>query len=165
MNSIEREALAQRVIDGHQVVCRKLKDMRGDIRMLWAEFENLPVGQTIMGCSTKTEFCEQHLCRTLRAIQQMLKRSEQCSPVTDKQDFDVLEVVYEKVSAFVCGERASHPIQALPILVEALTKGRTLTSAEIETLDAIVDGLRQISDMASEYHHKLKALRPMEMAA
>jgi hypothetical protein len=163
-----RELLAQRVVDGCQIIAAKLKDLEKDIRALWAEFDLLKTGDTIMGCKTKKEFCERHLCRTPRAIQQMLKRSEQCSRPSeggDDEEPDVLEVVYEKVSAFVCGESASHPMQALPVLVDALTNGRTLTPEETQTLDAIVISLRQISDMTSEYHHKLTALRPMEMAA
>jgi hypothetical protein len=160
-----RELLAQRVVDSCNFVAAKLKDLEADIRSLWAEFENLQTGETILGCKTKKEFCEQHLNRTPRAIQQMLKRSEQSSRPSDAGEPDVLDVVYEKVSEFVSGESAGHPKQTLPVLVDALTRGRTLTPKEIVTLDAIVNSLRQISEVANEYHHKLSALRPMEMAA
>jgi len=170
MDAANREALAQRVVEGYKIVCRKLKDMEEDIRALWAEFDALPAGDTIMGCKTKTQFCAKYLDRELRSVRYMLDggnrhRGETVSPDPAETDFDVLDVVYEKVSAFVCAESASHPVQTLPVLVDALTNGRTLTSEEIETLDAIVESLRQISDMANEYHYKLMGLRPMEKVA
>ena len=41
MDSAAREALAHRVVEGHKIVCRKLKDMEEDVRALWAEFDGL----------------------------------------------------------------------------------------------------------------------------
>jgi hypothetical protein len=69
---IEREALAQRVIAAISSVSRKLSELEPDIRALWVEFENLSDGETILGCSTKKEFCETKLHRTPRAIQYLL---------------------------------------------------------------------------------------------
>jgi len=160
----EREALAKKVAKGF----RALKDIEEDVRRLWEEFDALADGETIMDCHTKTEYCEKVLGRTMRSVQYMLSggnRRETVSRPSEAGEPDVLDVVYEKVSAFVCGEGASHPMQTLPVLVDALTKGRTLTFEEIETLDAIVGSLRQISEVANEYHYKLTALRPSEMAA
>ena len=56
MDSGAREALTHRVVEGHKIVCRKLKDMEEDVRALWAEFDGLKPGQTIMGCTNKTQF-------------------------------------------------------------------------------------------------------------
>jgi hypothetical protein len=59
--TLEREELAQRVIDKTDFLATKLVELREDIRALWVEFEKLPKGQTIAGCRTKTEFCRRHL--------------------------------------------------------------------------------------------------------
>jgi len=41
VDSAAREALAHRVVEGHKIVCRKLKDMEEDVIALWAEFDGL----------------------------------------------------------------------------------------------------------------------------
>jgi hypothetical protein len=69
---LDREVLAQRVIACIGSIATKLAELEPDIRQLWVEFENLPKGETIRGCTTKKEFCEKHLHRTPRAIQYML---------------------------------------------------------------------------------------------
>jgi hypothetical protein len=85
------------------------------------------------------------------------------TPTTNE---DVLSVVWEKVSAFVSGESASHPIQALPRLLDEVSCGRTFTAEEEETYDAIINGLQQISVMTAEFHSRLKSLRQtVEQAA
>jgi hypothetical protein len=63
----KRNALARRVISGIQTVLIELKDLEDDIRQLWVEFENLPKKEKILGCSTKKQFCAQHLGKTPRA--------------------------------------------------------------------------------------------------
>jgi hypothetical protein len=71
MNTADREALAQKIVDGHNAVC--LKDMEEDIRALWKEFDAaVRAGESIKGCRTKTEFCEQCLDRSIRSVQYML---------------------------------------------------------------------------------------------
>jgi uncharacterized Zn-finger protein len=81
----EREALAQRVADVVNGAFTKLAAAKDDIDNLWIEFRFLPKGETIMGCATKTEFCEKVLGRSIRAVQYMLdggnhKRHETVSP-------------------------------------------------------------------------------------
>jgi hypothetical protein len=71
--SVNREVLAQRIIRAVDSLATKLADLEADIRALWTEFENLPKGETILGCSTKKEFCEKQLHRTPRALRYMLK--------------------------------------------------------------------------------------------
>jgi hypothetical protein len=77
-----REALAQKVA----AAFARLADHKEDIERLWQEFASLQDGETIMGCATKTEFCERVLGRSIRAIQYLLNgrtqlgRREQCSP-------------------------------------------------------------------------------------
>jgi hypothetical protein len=83
-----REALAQSIITTINSISAKLIDLEPAIRRLWAEFENLPKGETIRGCATKKEFCEKHLHRTPRAIRYMLngdsnQRGEIISPTPD----------------------------------------------------------------------------------
>jgi hypothetical protein len=166
---MNREALAHKVAAGFQA----LKDIEDDVRRLWAEFDSLADGETIMGYHTKTEYCESVLGRTMRSVRYMLaggnhQRGETVSPIdrdVPPVDRDVLDVVYEKVAAFVCGERVNHPVQSLPALADMLTKGRTLTAAELETLDAIITSLRNISDLTNDYHFKLMGLRPVAKAA
>jgi hypothetical protein len=67
-----REAIARRVVQGMKVLSVKLMDLEEDIRALWSEFEGLKDGETIMGCSTKQEFCIKILDRTPRAVRYML---------------------------------------------------------------------------------------------
>jgi hypothetical protein len=64
----EREALAQKVA----AAFARLADHKEDIERLWQEFANLQEGETIMGCQTKTEFCEKVLGRSIRAVRYML---------------------------------------------------------------------------------------------
>jgi hypothetical protein len=70
--TIDREVLAQRVVTAVGSIAIKLTELEDDIRLLWTEFENLPHGETILGCSTKKEFCETKLHRTPRAVRYML---------------------------------------------------------------------------------------------
>lgn len=68
----QREALAQRVADGVTAACAKLAEYRADIEALWQEFAALKPGETIMGCTSKTQFCDVVLNRSMRAVQYML---------------------------------------------------------------------------------------------
>lgn len=76
-----REALAHKVASAFA----KLADYKDDIEQLWIEFEKLEEGGVIMGCTTKTEFCEKVLGRSIRTVQYMLNgrtvftAHEQCS--------------------------------------------------------------------------------------
>jgi hypothetical protein len=84
---LNRDALADRVIVAVTQAFQKLAEHRTEIAELWMEFETLRPGETIKGCRTKTEFCEVHLCRTIRSVQYMLKggnprRGETISPPT-----------------------------------------------------------------------------------
>jgi hypothetical protein len=71
-----REALAQRIVEKCSVMLVALADLEDDIRSLWDEFERLPKGETILGCTTKKEFCEK-LGRTPRAVRYMLDGGNQ----------------------------------------------------------------------------------------
>ncbi len=66
------EGLARSVVSKMDSMVTTLKDLEDDIRRLWVEFDNLKVGETILGCATKKEFCEKKLNRTPRAISYML---------------------------------------------------------------------------------------------
>ena len=78
---VEREALAQRVADAVTGAFTKLAAAKDDIDALWVEFRFLPKGETIMGCATKTEFCEKVLGRSIRAVQYLLNgRESQAKP-------------------------------------------------------------------------------------
>jgi hypothetical protein len=68
----DREVLARNVVCLVQVVGDQLRDLEPMIRRLWAEFEALKTGETILGCTTKKQFCEERLRRTPRAIQYLL---------------------------------------------------------------------------------------------
>jgi hypothetical protein len=63
-----REALAKKVAAGFA----NFASFKDDVARLWKEFERLPKGETIMGCDTKTEFCEKVLGRSIRAVRYML---------------------------------------------------------------------------------------------
>lgn len=78
------EMRARSIISRMASLCDKLKTLEDDIRALWLDFDNLPAGQTILGCATKKEFCEQKLHRTPQAIRYMLnpelRESKHCLP-------------------------------------------------------------------------------------
>ncbi|MGC2707212.1 MAG: hypothetical protein WA361_22065 [Candidatus Acidiferrales bacterium] len=82
----DAENLARHVISRMQSLATKLKDLEEDIRKLWIEFDNLKAGETILGCATKTEFCEKKLNRTPQAVRYMLnpelRGRKQCLPLT-----------------------------------------------------------------------------------
>lgn len=72
-----REALAQRIVEQCSFMLVALADLEDDIRSLWDEFERLPKGETILGCTSKKEFCEKKLGRTPRAVRYMLDGGNQ----------------------------------------------------------------------------------------
>jgi hypothetical protein len=77
MNS---EELGLYVQDRMTGLLKTLADLKPYIEELWVRFDN---GETIMGCKTRKEFCEQVLQRTPRAVRYMLNgrtpKGEQCS--------------------------------------------------------------------------------------
>jgi hypothetical protein len=88
----KRNALARRIISSIETFLIELKDLEDDIRQLWVEFDHLSDGEKILGCSTKKQFCEEHLNRTPRAVRYMLdggnhKRGETVSPMKDDPPF------------------------------------------------------------------------------
>lgn len=68
----DAENLARNILARIESVTAKLKSLEDDIRRLWAEFDKLKAGETILGCTTKKEFCERKLKRTPRALQYLL---------------------------------------------------------------------------------------------
>ena len=90
----EREALARRVVEAVNFACQKLAEHRDDINRLWREFKQLKPGETIMGCRTRTEFCETVLHRSLRATEYMLSGG---NPVSKRKGH---ETVSRAVPAF-----------------------------------------------------------------
>jgi hypothetical protein len=110
----QREYLAKLVIYEFATTCVKLVDLAAAIRELWKEFENLPQGETILGCRTKTEFCEKHLHRKLRTIQYMLAggnphnktRREIISSVPPEPDIPMLEPTAEEQAEWRAENRA-----------------------------------------------------------
>jgi len=81
----KRNDLARGIVSRFTSLLTELKDLEDDIRQLWVEFEHLPRGEKILGCSTKKEFCEKKLGRTPRAVRYMLdggnyRRGETVSP-------------------------------------------------------------------------------------
>lgn len=72
MTHHERENLARRIVDSCEKLTVTLKDLKPDIQQLWLEFDLLQNSETILGCKTKTQFCERYLHVTLRAVEYML---------------------------------------------------------------------------------------------
>jgi hypothetical protein len=70
---LNREALADKVIGIVAGIYQTLDEHREEITELWSAFKNLPPGETIKGCRTKTEFCKTHLHRHIRSVEYMLK--------------------------------------------------------------------------------------------
>jgi ParB-like chromosome segregation protein Spo0J len=68
----------------------------------------------------------------------------------------VLDLVWERISAFVSGESADHPNQALQTLLDSISSGKVFTDAEEQRFEAIVNSLQKISVMTAEFHTKLK---------
>jgi hypothetical protein len=67
-----REALAKRVVAVFAVTFMRLADAKDDIDQLWRAFATLKPGEKIMGCESKTEFCDNVLKRNIRSIQYLL---------------------------------------------------------------------------------------------
>src|ERR1700693_1709671 len=78
------EMRARSILSRIESLSAKLKSLEDDIRALWIDFDNLKAGETILGCRTKKEFCEQKLHRTPQAIRYMLnpelRGSKHCLP-------------------------------------------------------------------------------------
>jgi hypothetical protein len=70
--AIDREQLARRVADVFQSAFTKLAEHKDDIEELRNEFAQLDKGETIMECRNWTEFCQNVLKRSIRAVQYML---------------------------------------------------------------------------------------------
>lgn len=68
MTPRDRELLGRKVATAFG----NLAAHRGDIIALWREFARLAPGQTIMGCATKTEYCDRIIGRSMRAIQYLI---------------------------------------------------------------------------------------------
>jgi len=84
----KRNALARRIVKKVKILLVQLTDLEDEIRQLWVEFEHLPKGEKILGCSSKKQFCEKQLGRTPRAVRYMLdggnrKRGGNCFPLKD----------------------------------------------------------------------------------
>jgi hypothetical protein len=93
----KRNDLARGIVSRFTTLLTELKDLEDDIRQLWVEFDHLPKGEKILGCSTKKEFCEKKLGRSDRAVRYMLdggnhKREKQAETVSAPQPFDDDEV-------------------------------------------------------------------------
>jgi len=81
----KRSLLARNVVKKWKTFVTDLKNVEDDIRQLWVEFDSLPKGEKILGCSTQKEFCQKHIGRTPRAVRYMLdggnhRRGETVSP-------------------------------------------------------------------------------------
>lgn len=132
-----REALAQRVITGCRIIAPKLKTLADDIRLLWVEFKALQPGETILGCSTKKEFCSEHLGRTPRAVRYLLaggnhNRGEIVSPAPTQED-DEASFRLEVEMFHACGRATGHvPVTLLDsLLVREQALAAYLTTAEV----------------------------------
>jgi hypothetical protein len=159
-----RELLAQRVIDGYKVACRKLRNIEGDIRALWAEFDKLDrsSGETIMGCSTKKEFCKRHIDRELRSVRYMLNGgNHKRAGETVSPSLDVFDAAYQYLSAFTSEENLGR----LPALLDRLKVGPTLTVEEEKTLKAVLTQLEHLSEQAGAYRQQLSEYAPKAEAA
>jgi|SRR5580692_778718 hypothetical protein len=66
------EQLARRVIRQVRALTPKLRELEADLRRLWVAFERLKPNEKILGCRTKTQFCEKKLRRTPAAIRYLL---------------------------------------------------------------------------------------------
>ena len=91
---VDRDVLAQRIVDTVGVLAVKLKDLEDDIRVLWTEFDQLKSGESILGCATRKEFCAKYLKRTPRAVRFMLTRgAEDKSADTARRLLDGEEII------------------------------------------------------------------------
>ncbi len=70
--SMDSEALGQYIANQTAGVLRHLEDLRPFYEELWKRFDKLLKGQKILDCSTRTEYCEKILHRTIRSVQHAL---------------------------------------------------------------------------------------------
>jgi hypothetical protein len=69
---MDSEALGQYIADQTAGVLRRLEDLRPFYEELWKRFDKLSKGQKILGCGTRTEYCEKILNRSIRSVQHAL---------------------------------------------------------------------------------------------
>jgi hypothetical protein len=149
---VDREALARRVVEGIECIAPKLAALAEDIRQLWREFEVLKPGETIMGCTTKKEFCRM-VGRTPRAVRYMLaggnaNRAETISPPSD----DIKIRWKEDCLAWI--ERQRNPvIRALASEQLRLTEYRLMHEGD-KSWDSF-ENLRQIIKLDAKLEREL----------
>ena len=89
-DQLANEQLAKRVIKQVHALTPKLRDLEKDLRKLWSAFAHLPHGQKILGCRTKTEFCEKKLSRSMRTVQYLLNggNNQTYIPAAQRREFN-----------------------------------------------------------------------------
>jgi hypothetical protein len=70
--ALSSEALALHIRNETVGVFKRVSELRPFYVELWARFEELPKGEKIMGCSTRTEFARDILNRSMKSIQYAL---------------------------------------------------------------------------------------------
>jgi hypothetical protein len=63
------EKLGKFIADQTTGVLRHLEELRPYYEELWKRFDDLPKGNKILDCSTRTEYCEKILHRSIRSVQ------------------------------------------------------------------------------------------------
>jgi len=66
------EKRAATIAGALSVVCRKLAELKPQLKALREDFKKKPKGTKIAGCRTWTDFCQKQLHRTDRAVQKLL---------------------------------------------------------------------------------------------
>jgi hypothetical protein len=82
--SMDSDALARYVADQTAGVLHRLADLRPFYEELWKRFEELPKGQKILGCETRTAYAETILGKSMRSIQYALYGRRKLSASLDE---------------------------------------------------------------------------------
>src|SRR5580692_8270096 len=81
VDGMSNDALGSYVENAVLAIGQSLADLQPYIQELWVRLE---LGQTVLGCKTKKEYCERVLHRTPRAVQYMLAGG---NPVSKRNRF------------------------------------------------------------------------------
>jgi hypothetical protein len=135
---MDSESLAVHVQTG---VLAALSTLKPFIEELWKRFDALEDGETIAGCTTRKEYCEQILNRTPRAVRYMLDggnnhrqkhtpalpTGETVSPLSPDENDELELPVRKDTEAFAAIDRHRPPYKGRPFrrsLAKCFSKSR-----------------------------------------
>jgi hypothetical protein len=145
-----------------------LKSLEDDIRRLWVEFDNLKVGETILGCATKKEFCERKLHRTPRTIQYLLAGQSNPADRPHKEPSELSSPVEPSILPVRPPETVVEPVEPQPIIdaefVDAPAVPQPTQPTEVHPLEELQHHLSHFRPSLVDTHEEKQFVRVLEKA-